>query len=1507
MKKCILSFIGATLLSIGVSAQTNLSSSFSSNTTLTVANSPYVVTNSINVNAGVTVTVEDGVEIRFNSGVYLLVYGILNATGTKFTANSSTTKGFWDGIYVSYEYSGDIGNVTLNNCTVEYASNLYTRNGKLTLKNSTLNNFSGHGVQISGKGTLDIDNTTIKNTNYPINFYGSGVLIARNNVLLTGNTNDYILLSFSDITSTFYMPNVGIPYYCNYLRVTETGTLNISPGTELKLMNCEMTIQGKIKALGTTEKPIIFDKHPGASYWIGLNLAASSIDTACIFKNCVFKNATYDYEPYVAVEITSASPTFENCKFFGNCRNLIVTGISKPVFTNCTFNPSIVQSGECYNVGMDMNSNLNLSTDSIMFNNKEIRAIKIFPSTVIDDSNLKQLSFKNLINPTYCLYGTTTIHDTASLIIDPGVVIKCRDYSSMITANGALNGIGTVMEPIIFTNIADDSFGNPLDSQNDGVQAMNHSSSGRIAIYGKTTSKIEYWKIHYGGYNGDNWAVYVSNGNIVKNCEIKNSYRGVYFSNNAQVLNNSFMNIDYYPLGRLVNQGDPVLIGNTVANVGNIGILIGTFANDSPILKPMDFAGFTNVAYIIESSQTIAAGNVVSIEPGVVIKFSSNGTFVVNGAIKALGKATNKIIFTSLKDDSASGDSNNNGTATVPASGDWNGIDFNGTASDTDNILKNCEVRYCGVYYWSGTKGAIRITDCRLTMDSTKINFSNSCALGIYGDANPIITNNLFYNLSNAPVSMDMFANPTFAGNKIANAPRIGLLIRGQDIKGTIPVRSFEGIDTITYIMEENMTVTGQLVIPAGLTFKGQCIWYIKGKVDIQGTAQKPVVFTTQEDDMYGNPKDLQQNGKTNPTNAGGYFVFYDESNDNSTIDHTIFRYSASTPIQLTNASPKILNSTFENLAFPGLSLTGSSAPTLNGCTFNNILFPFTTSLVTYPVETIGNTITGTTARAIRITDETLTQDVTLVKRSFAGIVNIPYLFQNYTVGTGAKLTVKPGIVCKFMTNGYMNIQNGLIAKGGSTTDSTIVFTSDRDDFYGGDTYADGDANPPTKTYWQGIYFLNESIDENCLLENCILKNGSYLYYYHYYPESNRGAITMNNASPTLKNCLFENNYYGIISLNTSLPKITNCDFVGTEPTNGYGILNNTATNIVTATGCWWNSNTGPKHASNPGGLGERVSDYVVFTPFALQLAKPVLGDVSMNGEVKPYDASLVLQHTVGNIALNAKQQSVADVSGNGVISSYDASLILQYSVGLISRFEPSGVKAATIIDQATISFPNFITEPTKKTFEIPVTVSTIQGIKALDMKYSINANYIKFLGINKDKIPEGITIETGFNITKGEIIISMASAYDLRLNNQQFVLEFEFLDSSSLCESRFNLTTAMANDNIITNLPGYATISNRNIISRIETRSGLNEPLIVSDFDGIHIKMVSEKASQNLHVQLFDLAGKKLYMKSLNIIDQGLQYINIPKSDVRASASGMYILYLKADDFSFTKKLLIK
>lgn len=59
------------------------------------------------------------------------------------------------------------------------------------------------------------------------------------------------------------------------------------------------------------------------------------------------------------------------------------------------------------------------------------------------------------------------------------------------------------------------------------------------------------------------------------------------------------------------------------------------------------------------------------------------------------------------------------------------------------------------------------------------------------------------------------------------------------------------------------------------------------------------------------------------------------------------------------------------------------------------------------------------------------------------------------------------------------------------------------------------------------------------------------------------------------------------------------------------------------------------------------------------------LGDVNGDGKVSAYDASMILQHTVGLIDLAGV--AAADVNKDGKISAYDASMILQYTVGLIT------------------------------------------------------------------------------------------------------------------------------------------------------------------------------------------------------------------------------------------------
>ncbi len=65
----------------------------------------------------------------------------------------------------------------------------------------------------------------------------------------------------------------------------------------------------------------------------------------------------------------------------------------------------------------------------------------------------------------------------------------------------------------------------------------------------------------------------------------------------------------------------------------------------------------------------------------------------------------------------------------------------------------------------------------------------------------------------------------------------------------------------------------------------------------------------------------------------------------------------------------------------------------------------------------------------------------------------------------------------------------------------------------------------------------------------------------------------------------------------------------------------------------------------------------------------PVLGDVTGDGDISAYDASLTAQHAFGLITLSPEELLRADVTGNDDVSIYDASLIAQYAIGLIDGF----------------------------------------------------------------------------------------------------------------------------------------------------------------------------------------------------------------------------------------------
>ncbi|MBM3236244.1 hypothetical protein FJZ31_08090 [Candidatus Poribacteria bacterium] len=83
----------------------------------------------------------------------------------------------------------------------------------------------------------------------------------------------------------------------------------------------------------------------------------------------------------------------------------------------------------------------------------------------------------------------------------------------------------------------------------------------------------------------------------------------------------------------------------------------------------------------------------------------------------------------------------------------------------------------------------------------------------------------------------------------------------------------------------------------------------------------------------------------------------------------------------------------------------------------------------------------------------------------------------------------------------------------------------------------------------------------------------------------------------------------------------------------------------------------------------------------SITVAPILYGDVSGDGNITAYDASLVLRYVVGSIELSPEQQKAADVTNNGTISALDAALILQYTVGLITKFPADSAPVAPALN----------------------------------------------------------------------------------------------------------------------------------------------------------------------------------------------------------------------------------
>jgi len=310
----------------------------------------YVIAGDITVrysthnSATATLTIEPGVEVRFEPGTGLYIgyyqyyygarhhYGALSAQGTiespiTFTSNAAVpSPGDWKGIYFRDQTNDSL--TLLEHCIVEYGghtndANLYFAKNKAAVKNSKIRFSNGHGIYLA-ESSSDIisnnisenaengiysdnnsssqvkDNIFTENGQSAVNIYPNGVKHLSGNSG-TGNGNDYIAVQGGDLTSDGTWVKQPFPYvitgdvtvrYSSYN--SATATLTIEPGVEVRFepgtglyigyyqyYYGARYYYGALSAQGTIESPITFTSN-------------AAVPSPGDWKGIYFRNETHD-------------------------------------------------------------------------------------------------------------------------------------------------------------------------------------------------------------------------------------------------------------------------------------------------------------------------------------------------------------------------------------------------------------------------------------------------------------------------------------------------------------------------------------------------------------------------------------------------------------------------------------------------------------------------------------------------------------------------------------------------------------------------------------------------------------------------------------------------------------------------------------------------------------------------------------------------------------------------------------------------------------------------------------------------------------------------------------------------------------------------------------------------------------------------------------------------------------------------------------------------------------
>lgn len=645
-------------------------------------------------------------------------------------------------------------NLISNHVSLSKGRAITVQSGTPAITNSVITSNLGDGLDSAVSLPILQGNQFHDNTGAAVRMpaeIGNGVM----NNTYSGNQIDAMVLT-GDVGLASEWLGSNSPYVIENTSMHVSGSLSVDQGAVVKFFadldngnhinnTRSLSISGSLEASGAVFTSFFDDAYggdtghttglasPATGDWGDIELGPQSSVSlnSCTFRfggstsagslavngstgfNAQFTDVTIDHSRSAGLYIEAGNPAISNSYFSNNLGDGLLSDVG---LSSLSGNHFISNGGRALSIKAIIGST-GVANNFYQGNNTDA----MFLTGSVDQSALWAAS-----NSPYVLgAGMTAVASGAELDIEQGTVVKFNlegdntsrfNTGSNLSVYGTLNASGTV-----FTSLFDDSYGG--DTNHDSGQISPWPGDWQsISFLDNSRGSLAGCRLRYGGQMSPELFVSGSSPSIsssfIENSMNQGAYvasgspsiTGTHFSDNGNggpagegLVSESYLaalkdNVFERNHGRAVSLrstlGTGLVERNTYSDNGYDAMFLVTDNLDADTSLPA-----TNSPYVFDGLELNVPSNVIlTLGSGAVLKMeadlSTDSRSNTGRRINVSGNfVAENATITSFADDSAAGDTNNDGGALMPMPGDWSTIQF---APGSSGDLRGCKIMYGG-------------------------------------------------------------------------------------------------------------------------------------------------------------------------------------------------------------------------------------------------------------------------------------------------------------------------------------------------------------------------------------------------------------------------------------------------------------------------------------------------------------------------------------------------------------------------------------------------------------------------------------------------------------------------------------------------------------------------------------------------------------------------------------------------------------------------------------------